>query len=80
MILNYSVCDHCGNRAQIIKEEKESESFEFFFCSLTIKEAVQGHKPYPNKFQSSTFCNRNCLIEYLKNKLDMKGNFINEVK
>ena len=80
MILNCSVCDHCGNQTYFSSEPAENDGFEFWFCKMTIQEKAKENKPWVQKMRSSTFCNKNCLIEYFKSKLDMKGNVIDEAQ
>ena len=71
MIVHYNVCDHCGQQTQI-EDDKEQHGFEFFFYSLELKDSLKGNKFSP-KFRSATFCQRECLVEFLKVNLEMNG-------
>jgi hypothetical protein len=73
MIVHFSVCEHCGRQKQI-SEEVEETGFEFFYYTTDLRDALKNTKSYfQNKFKSGTFCDRSCLIEFIKNNIDDKG-------
>lgn len=73
VIVHYNVCDHCGQQTQISSDEKDiTNGFEFFFYTLDLKESIKGNK-YSPKFKCGTFCDRDCLVEFLKANLKPNG-------
>lgn len=73
MIISYNVCEHCGSQTEI-SNITDDTGFEFHFCTFSLKDSARGQKPWPGKFNVGSFCDRNCLLEYLKANLDEKGN------
>lgn len=76
MIVYFNVCNHCGTQTQISEGAEDVQGFEFTFYTFKLKDSIRGQKPWPGKYKSGTFCDVNCLIEFLKNNLDSQGRMI----
>ena len=72
MIVHYNVCEQCGNQKQIETEksspEEESRLSNGFVFSFSIQSlySVLNNRYGTPKYQNATFCDKDCLIEYLK--------------
>lgn len=76
MIVYYNVCDQCGNQHQIDSEQSSPEfesdlknGFVFSFNIQSLFATLNDRKFTQPKLQSATFCDKECLIEYLKTNL-----------
>lgn len=77
MIVFYNICDHCSNQTQI-EDDKNDYGIEFHFYSYLI--STKERRDNWSKRNVGTFCNKECLLEYLKNNLDNKGKVKGESK
>jgi hypothetical protein len=81
MIVHYNVCDQCGNQSQLDTAESESSGgFEFCFMIQDIVASLE-HDKFRSKqsMKSVTFCDKECLLEYLKLHLTENGQFKEKV-
>jgi len=75
-VLYQLCCDYCGNIHQIYTDENKThnEGFEFCFFTLDAFSSLEtANKRYNPKYNSLTFCDKDCLIEYLKTNLNKDG-------
>jgi len=64
-IVSYSVCDFCGDQVEIVNNK---------FCGLSMTFTItltSGKADWKN--HSHTFCNRDCLIEYMRIHITNEG-------
>ena len=75
MIVSYNVCDHCGAQTEITEAEGSEckDCFEFNYYVVNVVALCKGAKNNFPKWVGFTFCNRDCLIEYLKQNMDNDG-------
>jgi len=76
MIVYYNICDNCGNQNQIISGSAGSGvSFTFYvFPTYEVKSLMF------SKNEEVTFCNKECLLSYLKDNLTKSGLFLEKEK
>lgn len=67
MIVFYNVCEHCGKQTQITEDKTDewNKGCEFYFSIVGLSESIKGSK-FPGKLTSFTFCDKECVLEYLK--------------
>lgn len=68
------VCDFCGSQTQINLDEKENKCFEISISVCDLGHVIKGNN-YGVKAKSFHFCDKNCMIEYLKNNMEINGKF-----
>ena len=68
------VCDHCGCQTQIHLDEKGADDkyFEISICIGEMNQVIKGNT-FGHKYKSFTFCNKDCMLEYLKANMEMNG-------
>lgn len=72
MIINYNVCDHCGSQKQIL-----SGSDNGVQVALAVQmpyEVVSNAYSKKEEFRG-TFCDRDCLLSFIKENLTLSGRF-----
>lgn len=70
MIVKYNVCDNCGTQKEI-KEDIESGVGVAF--EIASPEKVVTSSLFRNDVHIVTFCDRECLLSYLKEHLNPNG-------
>jgi hypothetical protein len=68
MILSINVCDNCGTQAEI---KKGDDQIEFHFKSFSLASMRLDNSYSGNKLISCTFCGKDCLLDYLKENLNV---------
>jgi hypothetical protein len=70
MIVNFNVCDHCGNQKQIVSG---STGLDVTFHIQTVYERIDSPHKFRTKDTNGTFCDKECFISYLKENLTNDG-------
>lgn len=73
MIVYMNVCDQCGNQNQIQSGSFDS-GIDVNFTIISVFQVVENRNKYSTDKQiTGTFCDRDCLIEWLKARVSDKG-------
>jgi len=74
MIVYYNVCDQCGNQNQIDpSEDSDNKGFEFAFSSQDLVACLEKDRFKTTKMRTATFCDRECMLEFLKVNISESG-------
>lgn len=74
MIVHYNVCDQCGNQTQVdLSEDGENKGFEFSFATQDLVACLEKDRFRTAKMKTGTFCDKDCLLEYLKAHIAENG-------
>lgn len=80
MIINMNVCDNCGNQSEIppprdktSPDEEPEKGFAFHFYTTSLQRMVADNRFSSTKYKSGTFCDKECLLQFIKDNLDAYG-------
>ncbi len=73
MIVNYNVCDQCGNQNEIRSGSVDS-GIDITFTIVPTYQTIENAGTYKmNKNVNGTFCDKECMIEWLKSHVSKAG-------
>jgi len=72
MIVYYNVCDHCSSQSEMVSGSQDGVDF-LFDTDSAFKRATNPTAFRMSRLQRKTFCDKECLLSYLKDCLDHHG-------
>lgn len=73
MIVNYNVCDQCGNQNEI-QSGSLGSGIDVTFTIIPTYQTIENRGGYNRDKQTNgTFCDKECMLEWFKANLSING-------